>query len=104
MSRERPVIAVRPPPRPVDLEAFVSGGSGQPLAASNPAVNDQTPAASGRRRRGIVARASGIERARVTVYLDPAVAERLRRHAFETGSELSELAADAIARMVAALG
>jgi hypothetical protein len=102
MSRERPMIAVRPPPPPRHLEAFVSGG--QPPAANvqTPTVNSSPPAVN-RRRRGIVARAGGVERARLTVYLDPAIAERLRRWAFEHGAELSDVAATAIEAHVAVL-
>ena len=109
MSRERPVIAVRPPPTPapLDVDAFVSG--------QRPAANVQTPAVSGqpleasgqplegRRKRGVVTRAGGVERARLTVYLDTATAERLRRWAFEHGVELSDVAAAAIAAHVATL-
>jgi hypothetical protein len=50
-----------------------------------------------------VQRADGIERARLTVYVSPDVAERLRRWAFDNGAELSDVAAAAIEAHVATL-
>lgn len=118
MTGPKPLIAVRPPPRPVDLETFVAGVSGgQPPAASipAPAVGREPPAHQSsaitpipatsrpRRRRGIVQRAGGVERARLTVYLDPSDAQKLRRYCFDHGLELSDVAADAIGKLVADL-
>ena len=115
MSRDRPVFTARLPPRG-DVEAFVGrqqpAANGQPLSVPPPAASRQPPAiqppieptpTAGRRRRGIVARAGGVERARVTVYLNVDTAERLRRHAFERGEEISEIAAKAIEQMVSSL-
>lgn len=64
-----------------------------------------TPLSSARRpkMRGVVKRADGDERARVTVYLELDVAAKLRRHCFENGLELSEIAADAINGFVTTL-
>jgi hypothetical protein len=53
--------------------------------------------------RGIVRRASGDEVARVTVYLPPDVAMKLRRHCFEHGLDISEVAGRAVERYVAKL-
>jgi hypothetical protein len=117
MSSPKPVIAVRPPPRPVDLEAFVSGPPGAQPSAANvqlPAVGGEPPArqpstvdlpgpSRQRRRRGIVERAGGVERARLTVYLDPSDAQKLRRYCFDNGLELSDVAADAIGKLVSSL-
>lgn len=107
MSREKPSFAVRSAPPPAAVEAFISGQ--RPAASLQPlASNSQQPEAEepprGTRRRGIVVRAGGVERARLTVYVDVQIAERLRRWAFEHGAELSEVAAEAIAAHVADLG
>lgn len=53
--------------------------------------------------RGVVKRADGDERARVTVYLELDVAAKLRRHCFENGLELSDVASEAINGFVATL-
>ena len=45
MSRERPVDRRPPPPPPVNCGSVHDESSGKPLAASSPAVNDQTPVA-----------------------------------------------------------
>jgi hypothetical protein len=120
MSSPKPTIAIRPPPRPVDVESFVAGGqplavSSQALASSGQALTSQPPAANHptvrpptvshatRRRKGIVQRASGVERARLTVYLDPSDAVKLRRYCFEQGLEISDVAADAIGRLLSTI-
>ena len=46
--------------------------------------------------RGVVQRADGVERARVTVYLSVPAAAKLRRHCFENGLDLSDVAALAL--------
>ena len=46
--------------------------------------------------RGLVQRADGVELARITVYLDPTVAQKLRRHCFENSLQVSDTSADAI--------
>jgi hypothetical protein len=48
------------------------------------------------RRRGVVARASGQELRRLTVYVDLALAQRLREHCFEHELNLSDVAAEAL--------
>lgn len=53
--------------------------------------------------RGVVKRADGDERARVTVYLELDVAAKLRRHCFENGLELTDVASEAINGFVATL-
>lgn len=117
MSSPKPTIAVRPPPRTLDVESFVAGAqpptaslqtptaSSEPLGSQQPALSHptaSTPASSrpARRRRGIVERAGGIERARLTVYLDPTDAQKLRRHCFEHGLDISDVAAEAIGHLV----
>ncbi|MFS8065423.1 MAG: hypothetical protein ACMG6S_03530 [Byssovorax sp.] len=74
--------AVQPPAASVRLPAV------QPSAASV-----QAPAP---KVRGLVQRADGVELARITVYLDPAVAQKLRRHCFENSLQVSDTAAEAI--------
>ncbi len=120
----KPTLSVR---SPKNLEDFVSGS--EPPAADvrvasvqlpevDPlVVEDPEPAAapvlkvvekaaeSVRRQkmRGVVTRADGEERARVTVYLGLDAAAKLRRHCFENGLELSDVAGKAIERFVAKL-
>ncbi len=53
-----------------------------------------TPAPS--RRRGVVARASGKELRRLTVYVELGLAQRLRKHCFDQELSLSEVAAQAL--------
>ena len=53
--------------------------------------------------RGLVQRADGGELARITVYLDPDVAMKLKRHCFENGLQVSDLAAQAVSKYVAKL-
>lgn len=121
----KPVLAVRPPASR-NLEAFVSG---QPLALSGPpptadrlppdasggasAVECEPPPASGQppppsaerpaKMRGVVRRAGGEERARLTVYVSVETAAKLRRHCFDNGLELSEVVSRVVERHVAKL-
>jgi hypothetical protein len=121
----KPTLSVRSPKN--NLEDFVSGG--QPPAADVRVASVQLPeveplvvgdaepvaapvlkviekaAESVRRQkmRGVVTRADGEERARVSAYLELDAAAKLRRHCFENGLELSEVAAKAIECFVAKL-
>jgi len=94
MAKTKPALQVR---APKNADDFVTG---------RPAAGRQRPAASAPpppKRRGLVQRKGGAERARITVYLEPEVAEKLRRHCFEEGLQVSDLAAAAITRFVAKL-
>ena len=48
-------------------------------------------------------RADGRERARITVYVSVPLAAKLRRHCFENGLELSEVAGSALETAINAL-
>jgi len=54
-------------------------------------------------KRGIVSRAGGVERARLSVYLEPSTAMKLRRYAFESGSRISDVVEEAITELVDSL-
>lgn len=121
---QKPTLAVR---APRNLEDFVNGqrpavdrhetnglesaASVQPRAVDvqTSATDREQPSASAERStprtkmRGMVKRASGAEVARVTVYLSPDAAMKLRRHCFDNGLELSEVAGKAVERYVAKL-
>jgi hypothetical protein len=95
-----------PPNKPVLVSSIDAEATDS--APSSPATADfhgRRTTSSGRRpkMRGVVRRADGDERARVTVYLGLDVAAKLRRHCFENGLELSDVAAEAINGFVAAL-
>lgn len=104
MAKPRPALQVR---APKNLDDFVSGGASD-ASGQSPAVDvqapDPKPPAANRQRpakvRGLVARADGGARMRITVYLDPDVGMKLRRHCFEHGLEVSDVAADAITKLV----
>lgn len=120
----RPTLAVRAPKNPDD---FVNGqrpaAERQDASAPPPAVGIQPPSAGAQppaadlepspasserltarpKMRGMVRRASGAEVARVTVYISPDAALKLRRHCFENGLEISEVAGKAVERYVAKL-
>jgi hypothetical protein len=73
------------------------------VQALEPAL--QVPASSIRpaKIRGLVKRTSGAELVRLTVYVTPETAVKLRRHCFENDRELSEIAGPAIEKAVAKL-
>lgn len=102
-------LVVRPPPEapPAALDAFVSGKASTPAPSGQPSVaggQPSTAARAGERTgRGRVARAGGREAAQIAVYVPPQVAEKLRRHAFETGKAVSDICAPAIIALVAEL-
>jgi hypothetical protein len=63
---------------------------------SNESERPAKPAKRSGRRRGVVARAGGLELRRLTVYVDLELAQRLRKHCFERELNLSEVAAEAL--------
>lgn len=104
MARERQPIVVRTP-KPRNIDEFINGEASTSniqasdvetqLSTSNIQASD-VPAGL----RGVVTRAKGEKLARVSVYLPVEVAAKLRRHCFETGTEMSAFASEAIARSV----
>ncbi len=112
----RPTLSVR---SPRNIDEFVSGGrqaapDAEPsavvlLTSPEPPPAQVAPASTTigtvrrPKMRGLVKRADGDEKARVTVYLELDAAARLRRHCFENGLELSEVAAEAIEALVTRL-
>jgi hypothetical protein len=105
-NRERPSLVPRPPPPPVSpaLEAFVEGKAlKSPPEGSGTRIEVPLPAAGTRAPRGRVKRAGGREAARVTIYLPPEIADRLRVYAAVSGLELSEVVGPAICAVVAQL-
>lgn len=98
MAKAKPALQVRAPRNPDD---FVTGraqdASGQTLDAGGQAPASSRPPA---KVRGLVQRADGRERVRITVYLDPDVGVKLRRHCFENGLQVSEIAAEAVTKFV----
>ena len=111
MAKPKPMLQVRAPKNPDD---FVTGrtsadADGQPSDADGqPSDADaQTPGvvpAAGRQHptkmRGLVQRADGGARLRITVYLDPDVGVKLRRHCFENGLQVSDVAAEVVTKFV----
>jgi hypothetical protein len=106
---KKPALQVR---APKELDDFVSGG--KPLVAdAQPSDASVQPPAPERTResaakkpakvRGLVARAGGGARLRITVYLDPDVGVKLRRHCFENGLQVSDIAAEAVTKFVSKL-
>ena len=70
---------------------------------STPGRQPRTGKATAPRVRGLVQRADGAELARITVYLEPAVAMKLKRHCLENGLQVTDLAAKAVSNYVAKL-
>lgn len=103
---KKPALQVR---APKDLDDFVSGAQ-PPAADVQPSeVSVQPPTVEKPREsvakkpakvRGLVARAGGGARLRITVYLDPEIGVKLRRHCFENGLQVSEIAAEAVTKYV----
>ena len=102
----KPTLAVRAPKNPDD---FVNSQrlavEREPLAFGHepPTAVSERLTATRTKMRGMVRRASGAEVARVTVYLSPDAALKLRRHCFDNALELSEVAGKAVERYVAKL-
>ncbi len=111
MAKPKPMLQVRAPKNPDD---FVTGrtsadADGQPSDADGQPsdASAQTPGvvpAAGRQHptkmRGLVQRADGGARLRITVYLDPDVGVKLRRHCFENGLQVSDVAAEVVTKFV----
>ena len=100
--------------QPSTLEREVSAASVQPSTPgheasaasaqlSTPGRQPRTGKATAPRVRGLVQRADGAELARITVYLEPAVAMKLKRHCLENGLQVTDLAAKAVSNYVAKL-
>ena len=101
-------------PATPELEHEVSAASVQPSTSgheasaasaqlSTPGRQPRTGKATAPRVRGLVQRADGAELARITVYLEPAVAMKLKRHCLENGLQVTDLAAKAVSNYVAKL-
>lgn len=115
MAKPRPKLQVRAPRNPDDFVAGTSSdASGQPSDADGQAsdASAQMPVtvtkgpSAGRQQtkmRGLVQRADGGARLRITVYLDPDVGVKLRRHCFENGLQVSDVAAEAVTKYVGKL-
>jgi hypothetical protein len=118
MAKSKPAIQVRAPKNADDfvngkaLAPDLSAASSKALApdlsaASSKALAPDLSAASSKalapKVRGLVQRADGGAAARITVYLDPDVAMKLRRHCFENGLQVSDTAAVAVTEYVAKL-
>ena len=100
--------------QPATPELEVSAASVQPSTSgheasaasaqlSTPGRQPRTGKATAPRVRGLVQRADGAELARITVYLEPAVAMKLKRHCLENGLQVTDLAAKAVSSYVAKL-
>ena len=118
MAKPKPMLQVRAPKNPddfvtgrtsADADGQPSDADGQPSDADGqPSDADaQTPGvvpAAGRQHptkmRGLVQRADGGARLRITVYLDPDVGVKLRRHCFENGLQVSDVAAEVVTKFV----
>jgi hypothetical protein len=113
LAQQKPDLAARlgateplAAPAVVDAESSSpNGGEAEPRLRVVPSRSDiaekkakrpgGTPAKA-TRRRGVVARASGKELRRLTVYVELSVAQRLRKHCFDRELNLSEVAAEAL--------
>jgi hypothetical protein len=90
---QQPAASPSPPEASAQPPA-VSGGPTHPSRAT--AKRPKIP--------GIVQHADGQERARITVYISVLAAVKLRRHCFENGLEISEVAGRELEEMVERLG
>ena len=95
--KPKPTMRIRPPR---GADTFVEGGSSDARpAAKTPPSSPRLPGAP--KLRGLVARAGGEQKMRLTVYLDEETAVRLRTHCFQNGLEMSAVGAEAIAKAMA---
>lgn len=99
MGKMKPLLEVR---APRNVDAFVNGqplvANAQALDAEEPMVQELVADSPKPKIRGLVKRAKGKELARVTIYLEPNVAMKLRRHCFENGLEVSEVGAKVLSK------
>jgi hypothetical protein len=65
-----------------------------PDVASSPTAANGAPA--GTRKRGLVSRADGREAGRITVYVPPELALRLRKYCFERDQTITDVAAEVL--------
>lgn len=129
MAKSKPAIQVR---APKNADDFVTGkqpaasvqpstlghevpaasvqpstlGPEVPAASVQPSTPERQPRAgksAAPKVRGLVQRADGAELARITVYLEPAVAMKLKRHCLENGLQVTDIAAKAVTTYVAKL-
>jgi hypothetical protein len=112
----KPVLSLRKPPVAANLDAFVSGAR-EPSVAMAPSMSPtedvvvkasvETPPPSSsqvakHRGRGLLERASGRTTRRMTIYVSPALAKRIVRFSAETEREISDVAAEALEKYLAA--
>jgi hypothetical protein len=99
MAKMKPLLEVR---GPRNIDSFVNGqppaANGQALDLQPPVVEPQITDSPRPKMRGLVKRAKGKELARVTIYLEPEVALKLRRYCFENGLEVSEVGAKVLGK------
>lgn len=100
---KKPALQVRAPKNPDD---FVAGGAHPTPSAQTSAAERQrstAPSELPTKVRGLVPRADGGARVRITVYLEPDVGVKLKRHCFENGLQVSDVAAEAVTKYVSKL-
>jgi hypothetical protein len=112
----KPILSLRKPPVAANLDAFVSGVRETDVAVVPPmddvavkasvASVDTPPPSSSQvakhRGRGLLERASGRTTRRMTIYVSPALAKRIVRFSAETEREISDVAAEALEKYLAA--
>ncbi len=95
---KKPQMKIRPPK---GADTFVEGGA----VAKAPKTPPSSPSLTGAPKlRGLVARAGGEQKMRLTVYLDEETAVRLRTWCFHNGLEMSAVGAEAIAKAMEKVG
>lgn len=97
MSSRKPVVAIRRPPLskpdPIAVDQFVTGKESLDVQTSG-SSDVQTSGL------GIVQRRDGRVRRRMTVYLPPDLAKKLKIYAVSEDREISDVVAEAVEKML----
>ena len=92
----KPVVTLRKPPEPPDVETFVRGERPNVRAVKRPDVQ-ASKRPSAQTSKAVVHRADGRELRRMTVYLPTDLAAKLRVHCAGADIDLSAFVAEAVA-------
>ena len=105
MASRKPVVSIRRPPAskpdPIAVDQFVNGQKSLDVQVSGgsdvPASGSSDVQVSGL---GIVQRRDGRVRRRMTVYLPPDLAKKLKIHAVIEDREISDVVAEAVEKLL----
>lgn len=99
----KPIFSVRKPPTPATIESFVAAGDAAPYVPANEpseTLLKEIALPPRKRARGLVKRANGQVRRRLTVYVSPELAKRAFDACAASDRDVSELAAEALERFL----